>query len=108
MQGSIYILEPESWDLAAIDRNRLLHEQNTQLQQEIQRRLQIIGDSKVMRRLLEKIHQVATVPRPLLIVGERGTGKELVARAVHHLAGEAARVLVTVNCAAFSDALLES
>ena len=51
---------------------------------------------------------LARVPRPVLIVGERGTGKESVARAIHYSAGPGTRPLVIVNCAAFSESLLES
>ena len=61
-----------------------------------------------MGRLAEQIHRVAKIPRSVLIVGERGTGKELVARAIHNAAGTNTRPMVTVNCAAFSDSLLES
>ncbi len=64
-----------------------------------------------MKRLLAQVRRVAAVPRPVLIVGQRGTGKELVARAIHLAAGGkkgASRTLVTVNCAAYSDSLLES
>ena len=67
----------------------------------------IVGDSAPVRRLLDKIRRVAQVPRPVMILGERGTGKELVARALHS-ASELAGPMVTVNCAAFSDSLLES
>ena len=91
-----------------IDRKRLLDEHNAQLRETIQARLQIVGRSPQMRALLEKVRRVAGVPRPVLIVGERGTGKELVARAIHFAAGDSARPIVTVNCAAFSDTLLES
>jgi len=68
----------------------------------------IVGRSPQVHALLEHIRRVALVPRPVLIVGERGTGKELVARAIHAAGGSAPRPIVTVNCAAFSDALLES
>jgi len=58
--------------------------------------------------MVEQIRRVAEVPRPLLICGERGTGKELVARAIHFIGKAAAKPIITVNCAAFSDSLLES
>jgi DNA-binding NtrC family response regulator len=94
--------------LEAIERNRRLDEYNASLQQSLYDRFEIVGRSPPMRKLLQQIQRVAKVPRPLLIVGERGTGKELVARAIHYASGVAARPLVTVNCAAFNDALLES
>jgi DNA-binding NtrC family response regulator len=91
-----------------IDRNRLLGEDLASLREKIEGPLRIVGQSPPMRRLLEQICRVAAIPRPVLIVGPRGTGKELVARAIHCAGGPASRPMVTVNCAAFSDALLES
>jgi len=91
-----------------IDRNRLLREHNAQLRETIQAKLKIIGQSPQIRSLLDQVRRVAQVPRPVLIVGERGTGKELVARAIHFSGGSSTRPIVTVNCAAFNDALLES
>jgi transcriptional regulator with GAF, ATPase, and Fis domain len=58
--------------------------------------------------MVDQVQRIANVPRPLLIIGERGTGKELVARAIHFTGGPATRPIVSVNCAAFNDALLES
>lgn len=91
-----------------VDRNRMLDEHNLQLREAIQSRSQIVGNSPQIRQLLDDIRRVAAIPRPVLIAGERGTGKELVARAIHFAAGSNSRPIVTVNCAAFSDALLES
>jgi transcriptional regulator with GAF, ATPase, and Fis domain len=68
----------------------------------------ILGDSPQMQRLIEQIERVARIPRPLLITGERGTGKELVARAIHFSSGRQAARMVTINCAAIGDTLLES
>jgi DNA-binding NtrC family response regulator len=91
-----------------IDRNRQLDARNAQLREAIETRFEIVGQSPPMRRLMAQIPRLAKIPRPVLIVGERGTGKELFARAIHLAAGPDARPLVTVNCAAFTDALLES
>ncbi len=93
---------------AMIDRNRALDEQNAQLRLDVQARFQLVGRSPKLQAVLEQVQRVAKVPRPLLIVGERGTGKELVARAIHYSAGDSQRPIVTVNCAAFPEALLES
>ena len=93
---------------AMIDRNRALDEQNAQLRLDVQARFQLVGRSPQLQAVLEQVQRVAKVPRPLLIVGERGTGKELVARAIHYSAGDSQRPIVTVNCAAFPEALLES
>jgi DNA-binding NtrC family response regulator len=92
----------------AIDRNRKLDEQNARLREAIQARFQIVGESPQIQKMIDQLQRVARVPRPLLITGERGTGKELVARAIHFTGGPPTRPIVSVNCAAFNDALLES
>jgi len=66
----------------------------------------IVGTSPPMLRLFERIERIAPSPAPALIVGETGTGKELVARAIHQASGRGA--FVPVNCGAIPDALLES
>ncbi|MEG6506631.1 sigma-54-dependent transcriptional regulator [Nitratidesulfovibrio sp. 1201_IL3209] len=68
----------------------------------------IIGRSAPMRELVEMIATVAPSEATVLITGESGTGKELVARALHAASHRAARQLVTVNCAALTETLLES
>lgn len=92
----------------AIDRNRLLAERNAQLRATIQAKFEIVGESPQVRAMVEQIRRLAEIPRPLLIIGERGTGKEMVARAIHFIGSSAAQNIITVNCAAFSDSLLES
>ena len=94
--------------VALLDSKRALNQHNAELQEVIGARFHIVGQSDKIVQLVQHIERVARVPRPLLITGERGTGKELVARAVHQAAGDSSRPFVTVNCAAFSDALLES
>ena len=98
-------LEPQ-FDL--ISRNRMLCEQNMLLQEAAEQEFQILGESPQIMEVVERIDRVARIPRPVLITGERGTGKELVARAVHSAAGDASRPMVVVNCAAFPDNLLET
>jgi DNA-binding NtrC family response regulator len=94
--------------LEVLARNRELDEQNERLQRSIAQQSRIVGESPQVRRLIAQIEQVARIPRPLLIVGERGTGKELVARAIHFASERPAGSLVTINCAAIGESLLES
>ena len=61
-----------------------------------------------MRTVMTKIEKVAPVPRPVLVLGPRGTGKELVARAIHTLSPRASEPYITINCAAVAESLLES
>ncbi len=68
----------------------------------------ILGNSAAMRNVREIVARVASVPVPLLILGETGTGKSLVAQAIHAESPRASRPLVVVNCAALPEALLES
>ncbi len=69
---------------------------------------ELLGQSAAMQAVRELIAEVAPRDVPVLITGESGTGKELVARAIHRLSQRAARPMVTVNCAALPDALVES
>jgi DNA-binding NtrC family response regulator len=68
----------------------------------------IIGQSKPMRRLFEKIRMVADTRSTVLIEGESGTGKELVARALHLNSSRRNKPFVAINCAAIPEALIES
>lgn len=69
---------------------------------------EIIGESPALRKILKQIAQVAPTTSTILIRGETGTGKELIARAIHNLSGRRDRTLVKVNCAAIPTGLLES
>jgi two-component system nitrogen regulation response regulator NtrX len=85
-----------------------LHEENSRLKQTIESRYEIVGKSYVIRSLIEKIDKVAGTPARVLITGENGTGKELVARAVHRQSARRDKAFVEVNCAAIPGELIES
>lgn len=69
---------------------------------------EIHGQSHAMRSVRDKITRVATTSTTVLITGETGTGKELVARAIHRNSQRAGKPFIPVNCAAFTETLLES
>src|SRR6266481_3678672 len=69
---------------------------------------EIIGESPALKKVLEQIQTVAPTDSTILILGETGTGKELIARAIHNLSTRRERTLVKVNCAAIPTGLLES
>jgi len=69
---------------------------------------QIIGRSQGLKRVLHQTEQVAPADCPVLISGETGTGKELIAQEIHRLSARKERVMVLVNCAALPSALVES
>jgi two-component system nitrogen regulation response regulator NtrX len=74
----------------------------------VEQRHEIVGSSPAIRQVIERIERVAPTPARLLITGENGTGKELVARAVHRLSPRSNRAFVEVNCAAIPSELIES
>jgi len=74
----------------------------------VEQRYEIVGSSPAIRQVIERIEKVAPTPARLLITGENGTGKELVARAVHRLSPRASHAFVEVNCAAIPSELIES
>jgi len=69
---------------------------------------EIVGTSAALSKVLHQVEQVATAESPVLILGETGTGKDLVARAIHERSRRKSRPLVAVNCAALPEALIES
>jgi DNA-binding NtrC family response regulator len=68
----------------------------------------LVGSSDVMNRLRERIRKVAPTPSNVLVLGETGTGKELVARALHELSGRAKGPFVATNCAAIPETMVEA
>lgn len=68
----------------------------------------MIGDSEVMKRLYKIIDKIAPTDKPVVILGENGTGKELVANALHSGSARKRRAMVRINCAAIPENLIES
>jgi len=86
-----------------------LEQENTVLREQlgrVQNFHEFVGDSPPIRRVLEAVEQVAATDATVLITGETGTGKELVARAIHRLSPRARGLLIKFNCAAIPDTLL--
>lgn len=70
--------------------------------------LKLIGSSPAFLAAIEQVSRLAALDKPVLVVGERGTGKELIAERLHYLSPRWQRSLVKVNCAAITESLLES
>jgi len=91
-------------------KNRL-HAENVYLQEEIRGEhnfVEMVGSSPALLAALRQVEQVAPTDSTVLILGETGTGKELIARAIHSRSGRRERPLVKVNCSAISAGLVES
>jgi formate hydrogenlyase transcriptional activator len=88
-----------------------LEKENVYLRQEIKldhHHNRVIGESEGIRSVLKKAEQVAATDATVLLLGETGTGKELIAHAIHELSRRKGRVMVKVNCAALPSSLVES
>ena len=88
-----------------------LEDENLALKEEIDLSVTaggMIGASSGLREVLERVQRVAHTDSTVLITGETGTGKELVARAIHRASARAARAMIKVNCAAFAEGLVAS
>jgi two-component system nitrogen regulation response regulator NtrX len=89
-------------------RQRRLESENRSLKEQVEQRFVMVGESAPIRALREEIARAAPSNGRVLIFGENGTGKELVARAIHHQSLRAPSPFVEVNCAAIPEDLIES
>jgi DNA-binding NtrC family response regulator len=111
-----YLTKPFLFDDILMRIERLLEHVTLQrnhaaLQEELGARYEsrgVVGQSPSMQKVRDLIHRVAATNSNVLILGESGTGKEVVARTIHRVSNRKDRRLVSVNCAAFPDTLLES
>jgi len=108
-----YITKPFSYDELFILLNKIqdyknLIEENLKLKTALASPRQIIGNSPAMKKILDTIETVAISDFSILIVGETGTGKELIADAIHSQSTRKDKTFIKINCAALSETLLES
>lgn len=92
----------------ALEQRKSLQHEVARLQHAEQKSLVLVGESVSMREVRRKTREVADTRQPVLIVGETGTGKEVVANLIHGLSSHAAGPFIAVNCAAIPDHLFES
>ncbi|HET9866524.1 MAG TPA: sigma-54 dependent transcriptional regulator, partial [Nitrospira sp.] len=85
-----------------------LEEENRSLRTKVQRKFELVGQSPAMQQLRQLIDTAGPTNSRVLVGGENGTGKELVARAIHLQSARADRPFVAVNCAAIPETLIES
>ena len=88
-----------------------LERENLYLKEEVKLLLEhkdIVGQSLAIRKVLHKVEQVAGTDSTVLLLGETGTGKELLAMAIHRMSSRKDRPLITINCASLPPTLIES
>jgi DNA-binding NtrC family response regulator len=116
-QGAVdYISKPFNHDEMILTVKRILErtsveQQNTILKKEVARNYPIDGmvaHCEPMLEVLDRVRRVASTNTTVLIIGETGTGKELVARAIHSKSERRKKALVSVNCASFAESQIES
>jgi len=89
-------------------REERLSSENRRLKKKLAAGFELVGESPAMQRLRSQVAVVAAADASVLVTGENGTGKEVVARNIHHQSPRAEGPFVTVNCAAIPDELIES
>jgi formate hydrogenlyase transcriptional activator len=87
--------------------SREKHYLEDEIQSEVSFR-EIIGESRALKKVFEQVRKVAPTDSTVLLLGETGTGKELIARSIHEQSGRVSRTFVKINCSAIPTGLLES
>ncbi len=108
-----FIEKPISLDKLLITLSRALEREalrseNVELKQKVERKFRLVGESGQMRKLREEIAAAGPTNASVLISGENGSGKEIVAREIHRQSRRADRAFIEVNCAAIPEELIES
>jgi two-component system nitrogen regulation response regulator NtrX len=108
-----FIEKPISLDKLLITLSRaiereILRSENVELKERVERKFRMVGESEAMRKLRSEIAAAGPTNASVLISGENGSGKEIVAREIHLHSRRAARPFVAVNCAAIPEELIES
>jgi DNA-binding NtrC family response regulator len=85
-----------------------LRERADRYEQIVLDKYRLVGRSEALKNVVERARKLAAIPRPVLVRGERGSGKELVAATIHYAGPRAKKAFIAVNCAAFTGSLLES
>jgi formate hydrogenlyase transcriptional activator len=109
--ASMDVTELREASEALREAKKKLTEEKLYLEQEIDTELgygEIVGQSKALQAVMENVGKVAATDATVLLLGETGTGKELVARAIHRLSQRAENSFIKMNCAAIPSGLLES
>lgn len=94
--------------LENLEHRERLEQANKQLRRRLESQTRLVGSSAAMQEVLDQITRVGPTASTVLILGESGVGKELVAQSIHELSRHSAGPYVTANCAAFPESLLES
>jgi two-component system nitrogen regulation response regulator NtrX len=87
---------------------RQLRRENRELKLAMEARYEVVGDSPALRTVLESVRKAAPTNATVLLTGESGVGKELIARTIHRNSGRASQRFIQVNCAAIPEELIES
>jgi len=114
--ASDYILKPVEFDELIVKIKRLLNYRKVVIENQFLRRevhrdydfTKIVGKSSAMQKILDTVQTVAGTDSTVLISGKSGTGKELIARAIHFNSQRAGKPFITVNCGAIPETLIES
>ncbi|HZU96001.1 MAG TPA: sigma-54 dependent transcriptional regulator [Planctomycetota bacterium] len=85
-----------------------LRERADRYEQIVLDKYRMVGKSEALKSVFDRARKLAGIPRPVLVRGERGSGKELVAATIHYAGPRAKKAFIAVNCAAFTGSLLES
>jgi Nif-specific regulatory protein len=108
LQFGVAVAHQFGMALENLEHREQLEQSNDQLRRRVANQTRLVGNCAEIRQLHDQLSRVAPTSATVLLLGESGTGKELVAQTIHELSPRASGPFVAVNCAAFTESLLES